>query len=119
MSPASVTSRGRYTAVTVAFLGWMCAGVQMGTLPIASLFFGWLPLCLPELFPTRVRATGAGLSYNFGRFLVAGAVLAAGALTHFFGGHYAKAGAIMGLIYGLGMIAIWFSPDPTGKRLAD
>lgn len=86
---------------------------------VATLFFGWLPLCLPELFPTRVRATGAGLSYNFGRFLVAGAVLAAGALTHFFGGDYAKAGAIMGLIYGLGMFAIWFTPDTTGKKLAD
>jgi hypothetical protein len=23
-------------------------------------FYGWLPLYLPELFPTRVRATGAG-----------------------------------------------------------
>ena len=28
---------------------------------IATLFFGWLPLCLPELFPTRVRASGAGM----------------------------------------------------------
>ncbi len=86
---------------------------------VATLFFGWLPLCLPELFPTRVRASGAGMSYNFGRFLVAGAVLAAGKLTHFFEGDYAKAGAIMGLIYGLGMIAIWFAPDTTGKKLED
>lgn len=86
---------------------------------VATLFFGWLPLCLPELFPTRVRASGAGLSYNFGRFLVAGAVLTAGALTHFFGGDYAKAGAIMGMIYGLGMIVIWFAPDTTGKKLED
>ena len=86
---------------------------------VATLFFGWLPLCLPELFPTRVRASGAGLSYNFGRFLVAGAVVFAGALTAFFGGDYAKAGAIMGMIYGLGMIAIWFAPDTTGKKLED
>ena len=86
---------------------------------IATLFFGWLPLCLPELFPTRVRASGAGLSYNFGRFLVAGAVLAAGALTSAFGGDYAKAGAIMGTIYALGMVVIWFAPDTTGKKLED
>ena len=32
-----------------------------------AAFYGWLPLYLPELFPTRVRATGQGLSYNFGR----------------------------------------------------
>jgi MFS family permease len=86
---------------------------------VATLFFGWLPLCLPELFPTRVRASGAGLSYNFGRFLVAGAVVFAGALTQFFNGDYAKAGAIMGTIYGLGMIVIWFAPDTTGKKLED
>ncbi|PYI85915.1 MAG: hypothetical protein DME26_09960, partial [Verrucomicrobia bacterium] len=34
---------------------------------ISTLFFGWLPLYLPELFPTRVRASGTGVSYNFGR----------------------------------------------------
>lgn len=86
---------------------------------VATLFFGWLPLCLPELFPTRVRASGAGMSYNFGRFLVAVGVLGAGALTEFFGGDFAKAGAIMGTIYGLGMIVIWFAPDTTGKKLED
>jgi MFS family permease len=86
---------------------------------VATLFFGWLPLCLPELFPTRVRASGAGMSYNFGRFLVAVGVLFAGALTEFFGGDFAKAGAIMGTVYGLGMLVIWFAPDTTGKKLAD
>ena len=29
-------------------------------------FYGWLPLYLPELFRTRVRATGQGLSFNAG-----------------------------------------------------
>ncbi|MBI5802043.1 MAG: MFS transporter [Verrucomicrobia bacterium] len=86
---------------------------------VATLFFGWLPLCLPEMFPTRVRASGAGMSYNFGRFLVAVGVLLAGALTQFFGGDFAKAGAIMGIIYGLGMVVIWFAPDTTGKKLED
>ena len=35
---------------------------------VATLYFGWLPLYLPELFPTRVRATGAGIAMNIGRF---------------------------------------------------
>ena len=30
-------------------------------------FYGFFPLYFSELFPTRVRATGPGLSYNFGR----------------------------------------------------
>ena len=33
----------------------------------SASFYGWLPLYLPELFPTRVRATAQGLSYNLGR----------------------------------------------------
>lgn len=86
---------------------------------VATLYFGWLPLCLPELFPTRVRASGAGMSYNFGRFFVAAGVLFAGALTEFFGGDFAKAGAIMGTIYSLGMVVIWLAPDTTNKKLED
>jgi hypothetical protein len=31
-----------------------------------TAFFGWLPLYLPELLPTRTRATGEGISFNFG-----------------------------------------------------
>jgi SHS family sialic acid transporter-like MFS transporter len=34
---------------------------------VATLFFGWLPLFLPELFPTYIRATNAGVAMNAGR----------------------------------------------------
>ncbi|MBI1826282.1 MAG: MFS transporter [Planctomycetes bacterium] len=33
--------------------------------------FGALPFYLPELFPTRLRGTGAGFCYNIGRFIAA------------------------------------------------
>ena len=85
---------------------------------VSTLFFGWLPLYLPEIFPVSVRATGVGISYNSGRFLTAGAVMAAGLLIQFFDGDYAKVGAITGLIYALGVIAIWFAPETKGKELA-
>lgn len=84
---------------------------------VATLFFGWLPLYLPELFPTHVRATGSGISYNVGRFATAGGVLAAGLLFNAFGGSYSTVGAAAALIYGFGMIAIWFAPDTTRKPL--
>ncbi len=82
---------------------------------VATLFFGWLPLYLPELFPTHVRATGSGISYNVGRFATAGGVLAAGFFFTMFGGSYPAVGAAAAMIYGLGIFVIWFAPD-TGKK---
>jgi len=85
---------------------------------VATLFFGWLALYLPELFPTRVRATGAGLAYNSGRFATAAGVLMAGMLFTALGGNYPKVGALCATIYALGMIAIWWAPD-TSRRTLD
>ena len=45
-----------------------------------AAFYAWLPLYLPELFPTRVRATAQGFAYNFGRVLAAAGTLGSGAL---------------------------------------
>jgi len=86
---------------------------------VATLFFGWLPLFLPELFPTHVRATGSGLSYNVGRFATAGGVLAAGFVFTAFDGSYPSVGAAAALIYGLGIFAIRFAPDTGRKSMSD
>jgi MFS family permease len=49
------------TEYGIAFL------VSGGFLSLASAaFYGWLPLYLPELFRTSVRATGQGFGFNFG-----------------------------------------------------
>ncbi|HEY6166530.1 MAG TPA: MFS transporter [Verrucomicrobiae bacterium] len=86
---------------------------------VSTLFFGWLPLYLPELFPTRVRATGAGIAYNFGRFASAAGIFAAGAFMAWSGGDYARVGIVTGLIYALGMVVVWWAPDTGGKPLED
>ncbi|MBM3788969.1 MAG: MFS transporter [Acidobacteria bacterium] len=86
---------------------------------VATLYFGWLPLYLPELFPTPVRATGSGLAMNSGRFVTAMGVLISGALFAALGGSYPMVGAFGALIYAMGMIAIWFAPDTSGKNLED
>lgn len=80
-------------------------------------FYGWFPLYLPELFPTRVRATAQGLAYNFGRIFAAAGALTQGKLVEHFKGSYAQAGAVVTLIYILGMIVIWFAPETKGKPL--
>ena len=77
---------------------------------VATLFFGWLPLYLPELFPTQVRATGSGIAFNVGRFATGFGVLMAGGLVAHFDGDFARAGAVTGLVYAFGMIAVWWLP---------
>jgi MFS family permease len=84
---------------------------------VATVFFGWLPLYLPELFPTRVRATGSGVTYNFGRFVSAAGVLGAGGLMTLFEGDYARVGEVTACVYALGMVAILFAPDTSKSAL--
>lgn len=84
---------------------------------LTATFYGWLPLYLPELFPTRVRATGQGLSFNAGRILAAVGALQMGALMQTFDGSYARAGAIISLVYIVGLFIIWFAPETKGKPL--
>jgi SHS family sialic acid transporter-like MFS transporter len=83
-------------------------------------FYGWLPLYLPELFPTRVRATGQGFGYNFGRIIAAGgALFMSHRLLNVTPGEYAQAGAVISLIYVVGLIVIWFAPETRGKPLPE
>jgi SHS family sialic acid transporter-like MFS transporter len=84
-----------------------------------AAFYGWLPLYLPELFPTRVRATGQGLGYNFGRILAAVGALVQGRLVGYYEGSYAKAGATVTLIYIVGMVLIWLAPETKDRPLPD
>ncbi len=80
---------------------------------VSTLFFGWLPLFLPELFPTRVRATGSGIAFNTGRFATAIGVFAAGWLFLALDGSYSKVGAIGACVYAVGAIAILWAPKKT------
>src|SRR6266852_1338649 len=85
----------------------------------SASFYGWLPQYLPELFPTRVRATGQGLAFNFGRILAALGAWKMGALMAYFDKSYSKAGATIVLVYLLGMVLIWFAPETKGRPLPD
>jgi SHS family sialic acid transporter-like MFS transporter len=94
------------------FMRWVFIQGFCGT-----LYFGWLPLYLPELFPTRVRATGTGVAFNWGRVATAVGVLMGGVLFKAMQGDYARVGQITCLVYGLGMIVICFAPDTTRQQL--
>ena len=90
-----------------------CLGVFNG------MYFGWLPLFLPELFPTHVRSTGAGISYNFGRILATITVFTTGALISHFGSDYARIGTITSFIFAVGMVVILLAPDTASRQLED
>lgn len=84
-----------------------------------AAFYGWFPLYLPELFPTRMRATGQGFCYNSGRVLAAVGAITQGSLVKHFDNSYAKAGAVVTLVYLVGMVFIWFAPETKGKPLPE
>ncbi len=86
---------------------------------VTAAFYGWMPLYLPEIFPTRVRATAQGLSFNAGRLLAAVGALQMGSLMQTFNGSYAKAGAVISLVYVFGLVIIWFAPETRGKPLPE
>ena len=86
---------------------------------ITAGFYGLFPLYLPELFPTVVRATGQGFSYNFGRILAAVGGLQTATLMGFFGGSFPMAGSVLTVFYAVGLIIIWLGPETLGKPLPE
>lgn len=88
---------------------------------LTASFYGWLPLYLPELFRTNVRATAQGFSFNFGRILAAVAALQTGNLIGLFKGigGLPTACSVMSLVYVVGMMVIWLAPETKGKPLPE
>lgn len=87
---------------------------------MTASFYGWLPLYLPELFSSGMRATGQGFSYNFGRILAAVGALQTGYLMRFvFENSYPLACSTMSLVYIAGMALIWLAPETRGQPLPE
>lgn len=84
---------------------------------VTAAFYGWLPLYLPELFPTRVRATGQGFGFNFGRVIAAVGVLQLGNIMKQFDLGWQQACTVMSAIYIVGLAIIWLLPETKGKPL--
>lgn len=87
---------------------------------VTASFYGWLPLYLPELFPTRVRAFGQGFAFNFGRILAAvGALQFSYLMRNVFDGSYPKACTVLSMIYVVGIAAIWLAPETHRQDLPE
>jgi hypothetical protein len=81
--------------------------------------FGFLTLGLhagyaiyfPELFPTNLRATGAGFCFNVGRTVAATMLFASAALKSQPGMDLRKALSILGCLFLLGVVIVLFLPE--------
>lgn len=108
---------GFYRLNTEYGLPFLASGTFLSL--VSAAFYGWLPLYLPELFPTAIRATGQGFGFNFGRIIAAAVNLQMTNFLNFFGGDYAKACAVVAGVYVVGLVLIAVAPETKGKPLPE
>ncbi len=82
-------------------------------------YFSLFGAMLAELFPTSVRATGQGLTYNLGRAVSASAPYTIGVLAKSPGVGIGLALALTSVFFVLGAGLILLLPDTSGKKLED
>ncbi len=91
-------------------------------LPVLGFFnngiFSGFPIYLPELYPTRLRATGAGFCFNAGRVLASMAPFVTGWLVGLLGSFNRAAGTIA-VVYLLGLLVLPFAEETKGKPLPE
>src|SRR5919199_130973 len=77
-----------------------------------SGIFAWMPIYLPELFPTHVRGSAISIVFDSSRYLAAAGPLLAGWLITTLGG-IPTAAVIFGSIYLLGLVLTPFAGPET------
>jgi MFS family permease len=104
MLPATFLLPSSYAAVLLLLplLGFFSNGI-----------FSGFPIYLPEIYPTRIRATGAGFCFNVGRLLAAGGPFLTGYLVVQLGS-FARAASSIAVIYVLGMAVLLFARETKG-----
>jgi MFS family permease len=113
--------------VVAAFLSVPLVFVWAGGLPIMVLAaalsgvfvtgqYTWMAAWLPELFPTRVRATAAGFVFNMPRLIAWIGPIISGWIIANLGG-FSHAAVIIALVYIVSIAAALFLPETKGKPL--
>jgi hypothetical protein len=103
--PVTFLLPSSYTAVLLLLpaLGFFTNGIFSG-------FY------LPELFPTRIRATGAGFCFNAGRVLAAAGPFLTGYLVSQLGS-FARAASSIAVVYLAGTLVLLFARETRGEAI--
>ncbi|HUA55337.1 MAG TPA: MFS transporter [Candidatus Sulfotelmatobacter sp.] len=80
--------------------------------------YAWMPVWLPELFPTRMRATGMAFCFNAPRLVACFGPAVAGLVIASLGG-FGRAATTVAFIYILGLAATPFLPETRGTKLPE
>jgi MFS family permease len=78
--------------------------------------YTWMPVWLPELFPTRMRGTAIAFAFNAPRFIAFLGPFLAGTMIVAFGG-YGQAAMVLCSIYILGLAVAPLLPETKGRPL--
>lgn len=103
------------------------ANTSITNLCVALPVFGFLTLGMhagyaiyfPELFPTRLRGTGGGFCFNFGRILAAPILFISGWMQKDWGFSLESSASILSLLFLFGCVVLLFAPETRGLELPE
>ncbi|MEI6513957.1 MAG: MFS transporter, partial [bacterium] len=105
-------SFGTHTYQSLLYFAPLMALFTIGVSAGFALYF-------PELFPTRLRATGLGFCYNTGRIVTAPLPWLTGKVIGAFNGSVAAGMGLFAVIYLIGLIAVNKAPETKGQPLPE
>src|SRR5262249_43905752 len=112
---------GAIVTVPATFLGAATYAQALALLPLMACFVVGMhagyAVYLPELFPTRLRATGSSFCFNVGRLVVAAQFLVRGALSGGLGLRYLVVATSGLFLLGLALLAI--APETKDRELIE
>ncbi|MGP0064890.1 MAG: MFS transporter [Isosphaeraceae bacterium] len=105
----------------LTFLGVRSYPQALWLLPVMAFFVlgmhAGYAIYFPELFPTRLRATGSSVCFNLGRVLGAVILIIRGSLGEILGMRWAVV-AISSLFW-IGLVILIFAPETRGRELPE
>jgi len=112
---------GALIAVPVAYLMASSFWQATALLTVMAFFTAGMhsgyAIYFPEMFPSRLRATGASFCFNVGRLGSAGLLLVRGEMRHFFGFRWAV--AAMAVLFVVGLLLLWIAPETKDEELPE